>query len=201
MLRAWQVASPWLMGQSILMLCLGIALSFLGCFMAVPQADTLGYILAVVSTAGSLLVVCLMDWKGGLADRGADPHRSRIYLWVAILATAVGVIVWLYQPVSKHLHLLTVLAGFHALYWGMWNLDLALHLREHPRIAIGLSVFGAFTAAVGLMIASLFRLTHLEAVTALACYTTWIGCEIVPVIFYLHRHWDLVPQPQPVKQA
>jgi uncharacterized membrane protein YiaA len=195
MLRAWQVASPWLMGQGILMLCLGTVLSLIGCLMAVPEVDTLGYILAVVSTAGCLLVVCLIDWMGGLADRGGARHQGKIYLWVAALATACGVIVWLNESVPKHMHLLVVLAGFHGLFWGMWNLELALHLQDYPRTAVGLSVFGALTAAVGITIVSQFKLTHLEAGTALSCYTTLIGCEIVLIVFCLHRHWDLVSRP------
>ena len=185
MVKTWNVGRHFLMGHGVLMLCLGIALCFLGSLMADPSFDALGYTIAVVLTALCLLISGV--YLGVLENRAGHRRPVGIYLLAGALSIACWLIFWLIQSVPTDLRLLVLLAGLHGLFWGLWYVRLALHFQAYARKAVLLSVLAATTSSLGIILATQSQLSKLSAVTAVACYTMFIGIQILLTTMYLYR--------------
>lgn len=184
------------------MLCLGIALSLLGSLMADPLHDALGYTMAVVLTALCLLMAGV--YLGVLANR---PHQCRpvaFYLLAGALSIACWLIFWLIQSAHLDIRLLILLAGLHGLFWGLWYVRLAFHFQAYARKAVVLSVLAATTSSIGIILATQSQLSKLSAVTAVACYMTFIGIQILLTTLYLYRECgigeELLPESSPERK-
>lgn len=185
MVKTWNVERHFLMGLGVLTLCLGIALSSLGSLMANPRLDELGYTTTVVLTALCLLITGV--YAEMLANRTRHGRPVANYLLVGAFSIACWLIFWLIQSTSLDIRLLVLLAGLHGLFWGLWYLRLSLHFQAYARKAVVLSVLAATTSSLGIILATQSQLSRLTAVTAVACYMTFIGIQLLFTTVYLYR--------------
>ena len=185
MAMKWDVGRHFLIGHGVFMVSLGIALNVFGFFMADPYLSALGYTMAVVLTVLGLLIPGV--YLGVLENREGHRRPAKIYLLVGTFSIACWLIFWLIQSAPTDLRLLELLAGLHGLFWGLWYVRLALHFNTYARQAVVLSVLAAATSSIGLILATQSQMTQLGAVTAVACYMTFIGMQILFTAVYLHR--------------
>ena len=190
MVRTWKVGRHCLMGHGVLMLCLGIALCSLGSLMTNPMVDESGYTVAVVLTALCLLITGLIAYLGALANRARHLRQVAIYLLVGAFSIACWLIFWLIQSAPVDIRLLVLLAGLHGLFWGLWYVRLAFHFQAYPRKAAVLCVLAGTTSSLGIILATQSQLTEINAVTAVACYTMFIGVQILLTAAYLYRECE-----------
>src|ERR1035437_10830119 len=111
MVKTWNVGRHFLMGHGVLMLCLGIALCFLGSLMADPLLDALGYTMAVVLTALCLLISGV--YLEVLENRAGHRRLAGVYLLAGALSIACWLLFWLFQSAPTDLRLLVLLAGLY----------------------------------------------------------------------------------------
>ncbi len=187
MVRAWKVRTPFLMWHGVLMLCLGMALYFLGSFMTTPKVEALGYSVAVLLTALCLLGPGIIACIKGIAHGAWRSRKSYIYMLAIVASLACWLVFWINQSTPLDIHLLVLLAGLHGIFWGMWYLGLAFRLQGQTRKVGLLCLLAGTTSAVGLVLATQSQLTDTIAVVAVACYTTWIGVQILLTAPYLFR--------------
>jgi hypothetical protein len=190
MVKTGKVGRNLLMGHGVLMLCLGVALSSLGSLMTNPMVDELGYTVAAVLTALCLLIAGLIVYLGVLANKASHRRPVAIYLLVGALSTACWLIFWLILSVPLDIRLLVLLAGLHGLFWGLWYMRLAFHFQAYPRKAVVLCVLAGTTSSLGIILATQSQLSKLSAVTAVACYTMFIGVQILLTTAYLYRECE-----------
>ncbi len=176
------------LGPGVFMLCLGMALSALGSYMTVPTIESSGYIAAVLLTAacllGPVLVACI-----GISLNGYWRRREVwLYLWLGIFSVVCWLAFWFIRLAP--LEMLVVLAGFHGLFWSIYYVGLALHLQLSPLKSTVLCVLAGTTSAIGIILATLSNLTDLGAVTAVACYITWIGTQNLLLLPYLFNNLE-----------
>ena len=188
MANTWKVGSHWLAGHGVLMLCLGMTLSALGSIMANPMHAELGYTLSTALTALCLLVAGVyfgvQEAKAYLGRSGAK------YVLLAASLIVCWLMFWLIQSASLDIRLLAFLAGLHGLLWGVWNLRLAKRFQAYPGKAAVLCVLAGTTSAVGIILATWSSLSEISAVTAVACYMTFIGIQILVTTALLHRRLE-----------
>lgn len=185
MIRPWKVDTRFVMGHSILMLCLGMALCSLGSLMTNSRVEEFGYSAAVFLTAaclmGPVLLVCI-----GMFSNGAWRRRE---FYIYLPAGLFSIVCWLFFWLSRlaPLDTLVLLAGLHGLFWSLWYLGLAFHLQAYPRKAALLCVLAGTTSTIGIILSTQSGLSEISAVTAVACYITWIGLQTLLIIPYLFR--------------
>lgn len=188
MVRAWKVGTPFVMGHGVFMLCLGMALCSLGSFMTNPMVEALGYTMAVLLTATCLLGQALIACIRVLANRAWRRREFYIYLWAWVFSVVCWLVFWLNRLAP--LDILVLLAGLHGLFWSLWYVGLAFHLQAYPRKAGLLCVLAGTTSAIGIILSTQSNLSDISAVTAVACYTTWIGIQTLLTAPYLFRNWE-----------
>ena len=184
-----QNSSPLVL-HGVLMLSLGMALCSLGSFMTNPKVDSFGYAAAAVLASGYLLfagyTACREAWA-----IGKTKHRELpLLLLVGVASIACEIIFWLFQSIAVHVHILFALAGLYGIVWGIWILGLALHLHGRPGRAGALCVLAGATSALGILFAAEFQFSDLNALTALAFYTSLIGTQMLMMALYLQRHLE-----------
>lgn len=196
MAKTLKVGRHFLLGQGVLMLCLGMALSALGSVMANPTLEGPGYAIAIVLT--SLFLVIPGAYLVLLANRGRFHRPITTYLLAAAFSFVCWLSFWLIQsaPFDPPL-LLVMLAGLHGLVWGLWYLRLAFHFKVYKRKAALLCVLGATTSFLGIVFATQPQLSRLGAVTAFACYAMFIGVQVLLTTGYLYRECAAEEQLQP----
>ncbi len=189
MIRTWKVGRHSLLGHGELMLCLGVALFFLVGFMANSTHDEFGYTMAVVLAALCLLIagVCYV------VQERRERHRPPIamYLLVGSGSIACWSIFWMIHSAPLDIPILVLLAGLHGLFCGLWYLRLAFHFQAYPKKAVVLCVLAGATSSLGIILATQSQLSNLSAVTAVACYTMFIGVQILLTAPYLHQSYWL----------
>jgi len=184
MAKTWKVRrNALLMGHGALMLCLGMALCSLGSAMSNPVLDELGYAIAVVLTALCLLIPGV--FFGVFAKKVRPPIVT--YLGVGALSIASWLIFWLIQSAPSDLRFLVLLAGLHGLLWSLWYVKLAFSFQACPTKAALLCVLAATTSFLGIVLATQSQFSKLSAVTAVGCYTLFIGVQILLTTTYLYR--------------
>lgn len=187
MVRTWKVSTPFVMGHGVFMLCLGMALCSLGSLMTNPRVEVLGYSVAVFLTALCLLAPALIVGIGVLANGIWHRREFYIYLWVGVFSVVCWLVFWLNRLAP--LDMLVLLAGLHGLFWGIWYVGLAFHLQVSPLKAGLLCVLAGITSAIGIILSTQSNLSDISAVTAVACYTSWIGIQTLLTVPYLFRNW------------
>lgn len=188
MVRMWKVGTPFVMGHGVFMLCLGMALCSLGAFMTNPKVEAPGYIAAVFLTATCLLGQALVACIGVLANGTWRRREFYIYLFVGVFSVVCWLVFWLHRLAP--LDVLVLLAGLYGLLWSVLYIGLTFHLRPSPRKAIMLCVLAATTSVIGILLSTQSDLSSISAVTAVACYLTWIGIQTLLTAPYLFRNWE-----------
>jgi hypothetical protein len=188
MIRIWTVQRRYLIGHAGLMLALGMALFSLGSLMTAPVHRDLSYAVAVVLT--SLCLLATGAYLGVLTFRERHRRLLTAYVLAGALSVSCWLIVWLVQSAPSDLRLLAMLAGLHGLVWGLWYVRLAFHFPASPRKMVPLCVLAAALTAIGVVIATQSELTRLNATTAVACYSAFIGSQILLTTLYLNRDCD-----------
>lgn len=188
MVKGWKVGHRFLIGHGIFALCLGMALCSLGSFMTRPGAEAFGYILAVFLTVMCLLGQTLVGCIGMLANGTCRRREFSIYFWVGVFSVVFWLAFWLDRLAP--LDILVLLAGLYGLFWSMLYVGLALHLQTYPEKAGMLCVLARTTSAIGIILSTQSNLSDVSAVTAVACYITWIGIQTLLTAPYLFRNWE-----------
>lgn len=186
--RIWKVGTPLVMGYGVFLLCLGMALCSLGSFMTNPKDETSGYIVAVFLTALCLVGQAIVACIGVLADETWRRRKFYIHIVVGLFAIACWVVFWMYRLAP--LDTLVLLAGMQGLFWSLWCIGMALRLQRYPRKAGMLCVLAGVTSTIGIVLSTQSRLSNISAVTAVACYITWIGTQTLLTVPYLFRNWE-----------
>ena len=184
MVNAWKVGSSSLAGHGVLMLCLGMALSTLGSVMANPTHADVAYALASVLTSLCLLIAIVYL---GVETRARSRHSMAIYLLAAGTSIACWFSFWLIQSASAEIRLLAMLAGLHGLFWGVWYVRLAFRFQSYTAKAVVLSALAATTSFMGIILSTWSELSRVSSVTAVACYVTFLGIQILLTAAFLHR--------------
>jgi uncharacterized membrane protein HdeD (DUF308 family) len=184
MVKTWKVGRHLLLWHGGLMLCLGIALFCLVGFMANPIHDESGYTMAVVLAALCLLIACVCYVMQ--ENRARRRAFIALYLLVGSVSIACWSIFWMVQSPPLDIPLLVLLAGLHGLFWGLWYLRLAFHFRAYPKKAVVLCILAGTTSSLGIVLSTRSQPTNLSAVTAVACYTMFIGVQILLTAPYLY---------------
>jgi FtsH-binding integral membrane protein len=188
MIRIWTVQRRYLIGHAALMLALGMALFALGSLMTTPVHRDLSYAVAL-----GLTFLCLLAtsaYLGVLTFRERHRRLLTAYLLTGALSISCWLIVWMIQSAPSDLRLLAILAGLHGLFWGLWYVRLAFHFPASPRKMVPLCVLAAALTALGVIIATQSELSRLNATTAVACYSAFIGLQILLTTLYLNRDCD-----------
>ena len=188
MVKGWKVGHRFLIGHGVFMLCVGMALCSLGSFMTNPRVEALGYIVAVFLTAMCLLGQALIVYNGLLADRACRRRELYIYFWVGIFSVVCWLGFWLYRLAP--LDVLVLLAGLYGLFWSLLYIGLTFHLHASHRKAGMLCVLAGITSVIGIILSTQSNLSDVSAVTAVACYLTWIGIQALLTAPYLFRNWE-----------
>lgn len=191
MVKGWKVGHRFLMGQGVVTLAVGMALCSVGSFMTNPKAGSLGYIVAVSLTAVSLLGQALIAYSGLLANRVWRHRELYIYFWVGIFSVVCWLVFWLHRLAP--LDVLVLLAGLYGLLWSILYVGFTFHLQASPRKAGILCVLAATTSVIGILLSTQSNLSDGSAVTAVACYLTWIGIQALLTALYLYRNWENGP--------
>ncbi len=188
MVTGWKVGHRFLLGQGMFTLCAGMALCSLGSFMTNPKVEASGYIVAVSLTALCLLGQALVAGIGMLANGTWRRRDLYIYFWVGIFSVVCWLVFWLYRLAP--LDVLVLLAGLYGLFWSLLYIGLTFHLHASPRKTGVLCVLAAITSVIGIILSTQSNLSDISAVTAVACYLTWIGIQALLTAPYLFRNWE-----------
>ena len=188
MVKGWKVGHRFLMGQGVFTLAVGMALCFLGSFMTNPRVEAFGYIVTVFLTAICLLGQALVAGIGMLANRASRRRDLYIYFWIGIFSVVCWLVFWLYRLAP--LDALVLLAGLYGLFWSMLYIGLTFYLHASPRKAGVLCVLAGITSVIGIILSTQSHLSSISAVTAVACYLTWIGIQALLTAPYLFRNWE-----------
>ena len=186
MVRAWKVSPRFVMWNGVLILCLGIALCCLGSFMTDPRVEAFGYTVAGLLTAACLMAPVLLACVAALVNKAWRRTAFYIYFVAGVLSVACWLIFWLNRLAP--LDMLVLIAGLYGLVWSLWYVGLAFHLKADPRKAALLCVLAGTTSAVGIILSTQSDLSGISAVTAVACYITWIGLQTLVTVPYLFRN-------------
>lgn len=185
MSHTMRVSRLYMMGQGLLMLCLGTALFILGSIMANPAFDESGYMIAVILVASCLLINGV--YHGFLVSRARPRLPIGKYLMACALSISSWLIFWLIQSAPSEIRLLTILAGMQGLFWSLWYMRLAFRLQANFRKAFLLSILAATTSFLGIILATQAHLSEISSVTEVACFTAFIGVQVLLTAIYLFR--------------
>ena len=167
------------------MLCLGMGLFATASIMSNGVFEELGYRIATILTAVGLVIPAtffLVALRGPRKDR-----RGFTYLLFATFSMVCWLMFWRIQSTPTDIPLVLFLAGVQGVLWSLGYVKTAFGLRTHPRKASFLCVTAATTSFVGIVVATQPALSRLNAVTAAASYTLFVGLEIVLTARYLYR--------------
>jgi len=153
-----------------------------------PRVEGSGYIAAVLLTAACLLGQAVVACIGVLANGTWCRREFYIYLFVGVFSVVCWLVFWLNRLAP--LDMIVLLAGLQGLFWSMWYVGLAFHLQASRRKAGMLCVLAGTTAALGIILSTQSNLSDISAVTAVACYITWIGIQTLLTAPYLFRNWE-----------
>ena len=180
-----KVGRQYLFGQGLLMLCLGTALFVISSIMANPAFEVSGYVIAVLLVASCLLLNGV--YHGVLASRVRPRLPIRIYLIACALSIACWLTFWLIESAPMEISLLAILAGTQGLFWSMWYMRLAFRLQANFKKAVLLSILAASTSFLGIILATQSHLSKISSVTGVACYTAFIGAQVLLTSIYVFR--------------
>lgn len=185
----------FLMANGVLMLGLGMGLFALGSVMTNPVFEDSCYVVAILLTSLCLLITGA--YYGALAI--VDHRRCPIsfYLLIGTLSIACWLILWLIQSATFDIPLLDLLAGFQGVFWGMWYMRLAFGLKAHRNKATLLCIQAATTSFLGVILATQSQISRLTSVTEVACYSGFLGVQILFSSAYLFRECEKEKELQP----
>ena len=180
-----RVGRSSLMATGATMLFLGITHFVLGSLMANPAFENSCYAIAVLLTVFCLLINGVYY---GIQVR-RETHRSEFaaYSIASSLSVACWLIFWLIQSAPGEIRLLDFLAGIQGLFWGLWYIRLAFRIQTSYTKAALLCTLAATTSFLGIILATQSHVSKLASVTEVACYTAFIGVQILFTAIYLFR--------------
>lgn len=185
MMQTAKVGRQYLLGQGLLMLCLGTALFVMGSIMANPTFEGSGYVIAVLLVASCLVLNGI--YHGVLASRVRTRLPIRTYFVACALSISCWMIFWLIQSAPLDISLMAILAGAHGLFWSMWYMRLAFRFQANHKKAPLLSILAGTTMFLGIILATQSHLSKISSVTVMACYTALIGAQVLLTAVYLFR--------------
>jgi MFS family permease len=176
------------------MLSLGTALFVIGSIMANPTFEVSGYVIAVLLVASCLVLNGI--YHGALASRVRPRLPIRIYLAACALSIACWLVFWLMQSAPMDISLLAILAAAQGLFWSMWYMRLAYRFQPNYKKAHLLSILAGTTTFLGILLATQSHMSKIGSVTEVACYSAFIGAQVLLTSIYLFRECgaDEVPQ-------
>lgn len=190
MVREAKVHTTVLIVQGVLMIGLGLALFWVSSTMTNILYEVAGCIVAVLLTAACLLLIGVIDCIAGLTIRKGHRRELHFYLFFGATSMIAGLFFWFSQWGS--VQILVTLAGLQGLFWGVWDLRFASHLKDHLRERRALRILGGITLGLGLLLVAGMELSSRGALTLLACYLTYIGIHVLMIGLYIYRPWKNV---------
>lgn len=188
MIATQRIGRHFLAAHGALMLCLGLAACILATLMANPAFARFGYMIAIVLTASCLVITGIYFGAIAYSERSRLPVTN--YFAVGLLSIASWVIFWFIRSAPIDLRLLSLLAGMYGMFWGLWHVRLALHLRAFPAKATFLCILAAATSFLGIVLSTQSQPSQLSAVAVVAYYSMLIGIEILLATLYLYRECE-----------
>lgn len=174
----------WLLTPDLIMLAAGAVLSLLANSMVVPAFESVGYSAAVIVGAAGLLAVAVIPYRKRMWRKSVS-GTGPLCLGAGLIFLIIGGVFWVSQSKVRELHTIPLLIALYGCCWSVWNLWLALHLPEYPRIGVALCVLTQVSYAVGIMLTTEIQFTRAGAVAALGVYATLLGLEglMIPTYF------------------
>ncbi len=192
MVREGKVHTTVLILQGLLTVGVGLTLFSISATMTNILFEIAGCVAAVLLTAACLVIAGVIDCIGGLEIRKGHRRELHIYLLVGATSMIAGLFFWFSAEGS--VQILAMLAGLHGLFWGIWDLRFASHLKDHPRERRVLRVLGGITIGLGILLVAGMEFSSRFAVTLLACYLTYIGVHILLIAMYIYHPWKTISQ-------
>lgn len=143
--------------------------------------------MAVFLTAACLLGQAIFVFIRMLEDETWRHREFYIYLCAGVFVVVCWLVFWLNRLAP--LDTLVLLAGLQGLFWSLWYVGLALRLQADPRKAGVLCVLAGLTSALGIILSTQSNLSDISALTAVACYITWLGIQALLTTPCLFRNW------------
>lgn len=187
MVREAKIHTTVLVAQGIVMIALGLTLFWVRSTMTNILFEATGCVVAVLLTAAGLLLIGVIDCIAGFALHKGHRRELHFYLLFAAISMAAGLFFWM-SPWGS-VQLLALLAGLQGLFWGVWDLRFASHLRDHPRERKALRLLGAITLGLGMLLIIGLEFTSRGALLLLAIYLTYIGVHILMIGLYIYHSW------------
>lgn len=170
-----------------IMLLLGTILFLFEPGMTNPTMEKDSYRVGIALTA---LCLVLAGTRLNRLISGASKKSRLLQLLLMESLIACWVALWIMRGAPLDLRIILLLAGLHGILWGVWLLNLALQLRKLAIKAAMISILAATTSAAGLIIAAQSSLTTTTAFTVMACYTTYVGLELISLEWCLYLDLD-----------
>jgi hypothetical protein len=183
MVRKLEAQTVVLIIQSLLITCLGLALLWIRSTMTNLLFEVAGCITAVLLTAAGLLLIGALDLVGGLAIRKGHRRELHLYLFLGATSMIAGLVFWFSSWGS--VQILACLAGLQGLFWGVWDLRMASHLRDHPRERTALRILGFITLVLGCLLVVGMEQSSRTALVLLGLYSTYIGIHVFLIGVYV----------------
>lgn len=187
MTKAAKVNYHFLLLQGTITLCVGIALWSLESLMTRPEIETAGYIAAVFLTIMCLIGQTLIAWDKLFARAARSRRKLNIYFLAGLFSVVCWMDFWLYR--STPLGLLVLFAGLYGLFWSLLYIGLTLSASASPGKIALLCFLAAITFAIGVILSIQADIDRISAVTAVACYLTWIGIQTLFTAPGLFCNW------------
>lgn len=176
--------------HGVMMLFLGAALSLLAELMINQSEEKVSYIIALLLVLTAICEPVLLSVRSMWFR--SNPRRFLISLLLTGIVMFAGTLaLFVIRQGSSSLSAILILAGVMGLFWGTWHIMLAQKLTSFPKTSAFIVIKGAVSAAFGSILCSQTDISAVSAVTAVACYSTWIGIamlSIAPIMFWNWRY-------------
>lgn len=178
--------------RGIALLLLGGILSMLTEFMTNLRREQPAYILSLVLLFFALIEPLHLSIQS-LAHKNRSKRFLKLMLMNVVLMLSLVAIVAEFNVRLISSSLILIAAAFLGLFWSTWCLYMAYKLCTFPVTGQIFAVLGATTLVLGAILAAQADLNSISALTAVGCYCSGIGAELLvmsPVLFWNWRGMD-----------
>lgn len=178
--------------RGITLLLLGGILSMLAGFMTNPRREQPAYILSLILLFAALIEPLHLSVRSIMHKNKSKRFLKLMLINVVLMLSLFATITGFNARLISSSPIL-ILAAFLGLFWSTWCLRMAYKVCTFHVTAKTFAVLGAMNLVLGAILAAQADLNCISAVTAVACYCTWIGAEMLmmsPVLFWNWRGMD-----------
>jgi len=176
----------FLINHGIMLLCLGAGLSLLAELMTNQGAEKWAYIACLFIVVVALCEPIVLSIRSMWFKKNSK-RFLKLFIFSSIAMLAASVALWGENSKSTSFSVILILAGVMGLFWGTWHIEMAHKLSSFSKTSTMFTVLGATTSVSGVILCVQADIHAITAVTAVACYSTWIGVEMLmmaPVLFW-----------------